>query len=97
MRACIDGLDVLGLYSRLTTPQLVYVAVRQQPSGLPPELNELSAARTRGVRAELRRLSLARPNVRVIELDATHGLIYEQPQLIAEQIREFAAGLAARV
>jgi pimeloyl-ACP methyl ester carboxylesterase len=92
--ACMDDLDVLGLYAKVTTPQLVFVAVRDQSSGLPPELGALAAARTRFVTAELRRISQARPNVSVTELDATHGLVYEQPQLIAEQVSAFATALA---
>jgi pimeloyl-ACP methyl ester carboxylesterase len=91
---CIDELDVLELYREVEAPQLVCVAVGDQSTGLPPELGALAAARTRGVVAGLRRIAQARPNVKVLELDATHGLIYEQPQVIAAQIREFAAELA---
>jgi pimeloyl-ACP methyl ester carboxylesterase len=90
----IDELDVLGLYQEVTGPHLVYAAVRDAPDpALPPELQALASARRRGVIAELRRIARARPNLRVVELDAGHGLIYEQPQLIADQIGDFLAAL----
>jgi pimeloyl-ACP methyl ester carboxylesterase len=96
MRSCLEELDVLDLYSHTTAPQLVCVAVRDEPDpDRPSALRPLFAARTRGVTAQLRLIAQARPNVHVVELDATHGLIYEHPQLIADRIREFEAQLAS--
>ncbi|MDP9100946.1 MAG: alpha/beta hydrolase [Actinomycetota bacterium] len=95
LRTCIDELDVLGLYRQTAAPHLVYVAVRAQPDpSLPPELNALALARQRAVAGQVRAIALARPNIQVIELDATHGLVYEQPNIIAGQICAFASRLA---
>ena len=95
LRTALDDLDVVDLYRRSSLPQLVYLATRDQPDpAAPEELRELTAIYRRALTQELRLITQTRRNVQLIELDATHGLIYECPQLIADQIREFALGLA---
>ena len=92
MRDALEELDLLACYRRASLPQLVYVAVReQQDPRLPEELHALNAAHRQRQIEALHEIAAHNPNLRLIELDATHGLIYECPELIADQIRDFAA------
>ncbi|MBV9293809.1 MAG: alpha/beta hydrolase [Frankiales bacterium] len=92
IRRSAEQLDMLGMYDELTAPNLVCIATREDAApGWPDELRALAAARRRAVIRRLRSIAETRSNVQVIEVDATHGLIYECPKLIAEHIRAFAA------
>lgn len=98
MRAAVESLDVAQLYRHSDVPQLVYVATRDRPDvSLPAELRRLMAARQSWLIRELHIIAAANPKVSVLEIDATHGLIYEQPQLIAEQVHRFVDGVDAHV
>ncbi|HET6909876.1 MAG TPA: alpha/beta hydrolase [Mycobacteriales bacterium] len=98
LRAAVDALDVVELYRQGDVPQLVYVATRDQPGiALPTEIHTLIAARRSWLIRELRTIAAADPRVHVLEIDATHGLIYEQPKLIAEQVRRFVDGVVGDV
>jgi pimeloyl-ACP methyl ester carboxylesterase len=93
LRVALDGLNLRALYRRCSIPQLLCVATRdQEDSSLPEALRSLIATYRGAVIRELRLISEADPNLRLVELDASHSLIYECPGLIAEQIRSFAAG-----
>lgn len=92
LRDAMQELDLLVCYRRACVPLLVYVAVRDTPDpNLPDELHALNASHRQRMIEHLQKISAESPHVRLIEIDATHGLIYECPQLIAEQIREFVA------
>lgn len=43
-------------------------------------------ARQRGVERHFRAIAAARPNVRVVTVDATHGVIHERPEEIASLV-----------
>jgi pimeloyl-ACP methyl ester carboxylesterase len=96
LRDAMQDLDLLACYRRTAVPQLVYVAVGDGPDpNLPDELQALNAAHRKSVIEGLRQINDGSPHVRLVELEATHGLIYECPQLIADQIREFVEHTAA--
>lgn len=96
MRVAIDALDVHDLYRDVHVPQLVYIATSDRlDATMPGELADLVAARRRWLIAHLRQLAAAGSLVQVIEIDSTHGLIYEQPKVIAAQISQFVADLTA--
>ncbi len=95
IRDALESLDLLGLYGRSSVPQLVYVAAADRPDpNLPEDVRALAVAHQRGLVRQLRLISQTRPSVQLIELSATHGLIYECPELIADQIRDYRTSLA---
>ena len=96
LRDAVDALDLLACYRRASVPQLVYVATREGHDPiLSDELRMLAAAHRERVIDQLRAISDASPTVvRLVTIDATHGLIYECPQLLAEQIHEFVKDIA---
>lgn len=88
IRLAVESLDLLPLYREATVPHLVYVALHLGLEGLPEELRPLVAARSRGLRRQLQLLAQEQSNLRVVEIEASHGLVYECPGQIAEQIRQ---------
>ena len=94
IRAAVEQLDLLPLYRDASTPQLVFAAL-QGGQGLPEELSALAAARARGQRRELRLIGQQRDHVTVVEIEASHALIYECPEQLAQRISEFADTMAA--
>jgi pimeloyl-ACP methyl ester carboxylesterase len=98
MRNAIEELDLLGLYGQAEAPQLVCVAGREQPDpNLPEDVRALAVEYRRGLILRLQEIAESRPTVQVREIDATHGLIYECPELIADQIRDHRDELAAPI
>lgn len=95
LRDAVEGLDLLACYRRASVPQLVYIAMREATDpNLTEELRGLAAAYRQRLVEQLRHISTTVSHVRLVELDATHGLIYECPQLLADQIREFVKDVA---
>lgn len=88
IRSAVESLDLLPLYREATIPHLVFVALHLGLEAMPEELRPLVAARTSGLRRQLQLAAEQQTNLRVVELEASHGLIYECPELIAQQIRE---------
>jgi pimeloyl-ACP methyl ester carboxylesterase len=96
MRNAIEELHLLGLYGQAKAPQLVCVAGRDQPDpNLPEDVRDLAVEYRRGLIRQLQVIAESRPNVQILEIDATHGLIYECPELIADQIRAYHDKLAS--
>lgn len=83
----VEQLDLLSVYRNVPGPLLVYNAVGPEPS----DTSGLMAAHRRGLTTELQAVERDHPNVRVITIDATHALTFEQPALIASQISAFVA------
>ncbi len=87
-----ETLDVLSLYPRIESPLLTVLALRPDAA---PRLDlswvpELSAAYIEGLRAELARLAAARPNLELLEVDATHvDLVHRRD--VAASIADFIA------
>jgi pimeloyl-ACP methyl ester carboxylesterase len=93
----VDALDLLDIYRRITVPTLVFNATR----GIVPSAAELTdvatlmAAYRPGLTQQLETVAAASDLVHVVNIDATHGLIFEQPAFIAEQITSFASSVAS--
>jgi pimeloyl-ACP methyl ester carboxylesterase len=88
MRDAVEELDLLHIYEHSRVSQLVCIAGQDQShASLPEELRELADAYRQALIRQLHVIAESRPNMQVLEIDATHGLIYECPQLIADHIR----------
>jgi pimeloyl-ACP methyl ester carboxylesterase len=97
MRDALEEHDLLRLYEHARAPQLVCVAAQDQPDpNLAEDLRALAVEYRRALIRHLHVIAESRPNVQVQEIDATHGLIYERPRLIADEIRRFRTGLPGR-
>jgi pimeloyl-ACP methyl ester carboxylesterase len=100
-RCSLDtSLDILGLvaatdfeemYRACKAPLLVYNCVKQQalPPGSPEWADQHAAAFRRGLSKQLAALATELPAFEWIELEATHALIYEMPELVCAQVRDF--------
>jgi pimeloyl-ACP methyl ester carboxylesterase len=94
----IESLNLLDLWERTPRPLLLYNATKPDAWMLaaPPEMNwlpEFIAAYRAGLERDLAALAERKPTIQLINLPATHALIFEQPQLIGEQITRFLSGL----
>ena len=87
----VQGLDLSAAYRQCAAPLLVVNAVRPQPAapGSPAWMPEHLAAYRRGISLELRELCAERPTMAFVELDVTHALVYEEPELVAKHILAF--------
>jgi pimeloyl-ACP methyl ester carboxylesterase len=95
MRDALEEFDLLRLYEQARAPQLVCVAAQDQPDpNLPEDVRGLAVEYRLALIRQLHVIAESRPNVQVHEIDATHGLIYERPRLIADEIRKFRKRLA---
>jgi pimeloyl-ACP methyl ester carboxylesterase len=98
MLAEIEKLNMFELWERTPRPLLIYNATKPDTrlaaaSGLEWTVDFMSAYRV-GLTRDLSALSKRKPSVRVIAIDATHALVFEQPRLIGGQIAEFLASVA---
>jgi pimeloyl-ACP methyl ester carboxylesterase len=91
--AAVRELDFEGTYRACQAPLLVVNAVKPDPvpAGSPPWMAEHVAGFRSGVSAELARLSDELPGMSCLEIDATHALIYEEPELVSKQVIAFLA------
>ncbi|MFJ9420228.1 alpha/beta fold hydrolase [Streptomyces sp. NPDC101227] len=82
------GLDLFGLYRRVTRPLLIARALRPNPPvpGAPPWFDELMGAYQEGLRRDLDELAGEREWVSVTGVDATHAMLLERPAEIAELV-----------
>jgi pimeloyl-ACP methyl ester carboxylesterase len=90
----VGSLDLPAVYRACEAPLLVYNAVNDaqlMPGRGPEWMAEHAAAYRRGLSRELAALADELPHMSYIEIDATHALHYEQPELIAQQLVEFLA------
>ncbi|HEY6737368.1 MAG TPA: alpha/beta hydrolase [Actinopolymorphaceae bacterium] len=89
MHAHLDR-DLVPAVERLRCPALIVVAT-QDLLGLG---SALTTAYRRGLDRDLDALVAARPDVRVVRLDATHGMVFEKPDEVAALIADFVGGFA---
>lgn len=68
----------------MTSPFLLVLATRTLP--VPPDLLPLMDAHRAGLRRDLPSVC---PNVRVHEIDATHGMVSERPLEVAAVVNHF--------
>lgn len=93
LNAAVEGYDLLGLYRRVSCPLLIFNAVAAGPAapGTPEWLSSLMAAFRQGLRRDLGLLAANEPQVVVREVDATHMLIVDHPELVAGEVVGFLA------
>lgn len=81
--------DLLDLLERVECP-VTMVVCTQGMMPLPSGTDYFAVAR-QGLLRHTRRIAESSPNVRAEAIDATHGVIYEQPEEIAKLIRSMAS------
>lgn len=86
VRTAPEFLDALPVFAEVTAPFLLVLATKNLP--VPPDLIALMDAHRAGLRRDLPRIC---PNVRVHEIDATHGMVYEQAAEVAAIVNAFIA------
>ena len=96
--AAVRELDFDATYRACQAPLLVVNAVKPDavPPGSPPWMAEHLAGFRSGLSAELARLSDELPLLSFLEIDATHALIYEEPELVSKQVVAFLAASGGR-
>ena len=92
LMAAVLEIDSLAEIRRCHSPLLIFNATRHSPvpEGLPVQgIDELMRSFRRGFGKALRRIKRNRPNLRVVDVDATHGLPVEIPALLVTHIEDF--------
>lgn len=84
LRKSPEFADALPIFARVTGPFLLVLATRNLP--VPPDLVPLMDAHRAGLRRDL---PIICPNVRVREVDASHGMVFERPVEVAAIVNEF--------
>ncbi|MEV0165611.1 alpha/beta fold hydrolase [Nonomuraea fuscirosea] len=77
--------DSVPAVADLRCPALFVLATRNLP-GLPGRVGDLMPALRAGIRRDLTALTADRPHLRVLELDASHNMVAEQPERVAEAV-----------
>lgn len=90
LRTSPEFLDALPVFGEVTGPFLLVLATRNLP--VPPDLLPLMDAHRAGLRRDLPE---ACPNVQVHEIDATHGMVSQQPKEVAAIINHFVSSLVS--
>ncbi len=86
LRTAPEFLDALPVFAGATSPFLLVLATRNLP--VPPDLLPLMDAHRAGLRRDL---PTSCPNIRVHEIDATHGMVVEQPAEVAAVVNHFVS------
>jgi pimeloyl-ACP methyl ester carboxylesterase len=84
-----EAFEMLDLYSRVQCPVLIVNGTAAELGGGPEWMKELTAAYRKGIERDLAELAGRQRNVRAINLAASHALVFEQPQAIANEILKF--------
>ncbi|HEX8865283.1 MAG TPA: alpha/beta hydrolase [Lentzea sp.] len=83
--------DALPVLAEVTAPFLLVLATKNLP--VPPHLIPLMDAHRAGLRRDL---PVVCPNVEVREIDATHGMVSEQPAEVAAIVNGFVNAFSRR-
>ena len=89
--AACQRLDLLDLNARVHCPLLIFIVTTPFWVTSPPWVQEVMAAYRTGPTTDLARLADQLPNVCITSIDASHALIVERPQVIADAIIDFLA------
>ena len=84
LRTSPEFTDALPIFARVEVPFLLVLATRNLP--VPPDLIPLMDAHRAGLRRDL---PVVCPGVQVREIDATHGMVHEQPAEVAAIVNGF--------
>jgi len=92
----LDQVKMLDTYLEVACPLLLFNAIAPEGgagvnAGGPPWIAELTSAFRRGQARDLAAVAAARQNVLVETVTGTHGLLFEQPQVIADRVLAFLA------
>ncbi|PSL05400.1 pimeloyl-ACP methyl ester carboxylesterase [Haloactinopolyspora alba] len=90
LRVAPEFLDALPVFSELDSPLLVVLATRDLPT-LPSQFTALLTALREGLRRDLAALADLRPQLHVREIDASHGMLAEEPNSVVTLVRDFVA------
>lgn len=86
----LDALELLPAMRRLACPLLVVRARREQPPMPGMEwFEKLIETHTGRMDRELASLVKERPTAATADLDATHAMLLEEPEAVAERVLEF--------
>lgn len=85
--------DGVAAVAGIRCPALFVLATGDLP-GMPGRVGELMAALRAGIRRDLSALTADRPHLRVLELAASHNMVEEQPEQIAQAVLGFHAQAA---
>lgn len=88
LRESAEFTDCLPVFAEIASPFLIVLATRNLP-GIPVELTELMDGYRAGLRRDLAPITHHRPNISVLEIDASHDMVFEQPQQLARVVGEF--------
>jgi pimeloyl-ACP methyl ester carboxylesterase len=92
MLAAIERLDLFEIYRRIPCPLLVVRAERPDPlTEMVRWLHELLAAYAKGLARDLEDLEAFSPHVTVASIDATHAMLLDRPEEVAQMILSFVA------
>jgi pimeloyl-ACP methyl ester carboxylesterase len=94
LRVAVESLDLIPVYRDVRCPLLLVLATEDMPEQQP--FHELYAAYRRGI---TERISTVHGNgrLRVVHLDgASHAMVAERPQHIADLVTDFLTAAATR-
>ncbi|WP_043262937.1 alpha/beta hydrolase [Streptomyces sp. CT34] len=97
MYAELDRLGALGVTRWLDgvrCPLLLVQAGKPDPLPTPEWFDDLQVRFARGLSAELTELARVRPTVTFTSVDATHAMVQEVPEAVAELVSGFVHGLS---
>jgi pimeloyl-ACP methyl ester carboxylesterase len=90
LTAALASVRMFDIYRRCECPLLIYHCSRLLP--MPDaQSTEVGDARQRGLARHLQALALDKPNIRVKTLDATHMVVFDVPEQVAEDILSIAS------
>jgi pimeloyl-ACP methyl ester carboxylesterase len=84
-----DAFDMLDLYSRVRCPVLIINGTAAELGPGPDWIKQLMAAYRKGIQRDLAELARRQGNIRVANIAASHALVFEQPQAVADEILKF--------
>ena len=77
--------DSVAAVAGIRCPALFVLATENLP-GLPGRVGDLMTAQRAGIRRDLTALTADRPHLRVLDLAASHNMVAEQPEQIAQAV-----------
>lgn len=92
----LDGVDLFATMRRVTCPLLVVVGTRVRPTAPGMEwFEQLTATHRARKERELAALVGERPTARTVDLDATHAMLLEEPESVAQAVLAFTRTVPA--
>lgn len=83
----MQGRDFIGVFAEVHCPLLVCAATDNMPGG--DGFEDLQQAYRRGIERDLTAVQRTNPNLRVEYVEASHGMVHEQPGRLAKLVEDF--------